>query len=92
MKCILLFESNYAMYSFRPANIYGPGDKYDERSHVLPATIMKVVNREKPLVVWGDGEDVRDFIYIDDFVDSCVEVMNKVDEYTIYNVGSGVQL
>ena len=50
---------------------------------------MKVVNREKPLVVWGDGEDVRDFIYIDDFVDSCVEVMNKVDEYTIYNVCSG---
>ena len=79
MQCIVL----------RPANIYGPGDKYDERSHVLPATIMKVVNREKPLVVWGDGEDVRDFIYIDDFVDSCVEVMNKVDEYTIYNVGSG---
>ena len=37
----------------------------------------------------GNSEDVRDFIYIDDFVDSCIEVMNKVDEYTIYNVGSG---
>ena len=48
----------------RPSNIYGPGDKFDERSHVLPATIMKVVDRENPIVVWGNGEDVRDFIYL----------------------------
>jgi GDP-L-fucose synthase len=74
----------------RPSNIYGPGDKFDERSHVLPATIMKVVDRQNPLVVWGDGKDVRDFIYIEDFVDACVTIMEKVDKYSIWNVGSGV--
>ena len=80
MKCIVV----------RPSNIYGPGDKFDERSHVLPATIMKVVNGDNPLVVWGNGEDVRDFIYIDDFVDACITLMTKVDKYSIWNVGSGV--
>jgi GDP-L-fucose synthase len=75
----------------RPSNIYGPGDKFDERSHVLPATIMKVVDRENPIVVWGNGEDVRDFIYIEDFVDACITIMKKVDKYSIWNVGSGVR-
>ena len=79
MQCIII----------RPANIYGPGDKFDERSHVLPATIMKVVNKDNPINVWGDGNDIRDFIYIDDFIDSCIVVMNKVDKFDIFNIGSG---
>ena len=74
----------------RPANIYGPNDKYDSRSHVLPATIMKVVHRNKPIEVWGDGKDIRDFIHIDDFVRACMVVMDKVDSYDIFNIGSGV--
>tara|TARA_R110002020_G_C16097062_1_gene758358 strand:- start:240 stop:950 length:711 start_codon:yes stop_codon:yes gene_type:complete len=79
MQCIVL----------RPANIYGPNDKFDNRSHVLPATIMKVVNKQNPIEVWGDGKDIRDFIHIDDFVRACIMVMEKVDKYSIYNVGSG---
>ena len=73
----------------RPANIYGPNDKYDSRSHVLPATIMKVVHRNKPIEVWGDGKDIRDFIYVDDFTRACIMIMNKVDKYDIFNVGCG---
>tara|TARA_R100001129_G_C5321511_1_gene247740 strand:+ start:3118 stop:4059 length:942 start_codon:yes stop_codon:yes gene_type:complete len=80
MQCIVL----------RPANIYGANDKFDDRSHVLPATIMKVVNKQNPIEVWGDGKDIRDFIHIDDFVRACMIVMNKVDSYDIFNIGSGV--
>ena len=80
MQCIVL----------RPANIYGPNDKFDNRSHVLPATIMKVVNKQSPIEVWGDGKDIRDFIHIDDFVRACIMVMNKVDNYDIFNIGSGI--
>ena len=79
MKCLIL----------RPANIYGPYDKYDDRSHVLPATIMKVVNKNNPIEVWGDGNDIRDFIHVDDFVRACVMVMEKVNNYDIFNIGSG---
>ena len=80
MQCIVL----------RPANIYGANDKFDNRSHVLPATIMKVVNKQNPIEVWGDGKDIRDFIHIDDFVRACKIVMDKVDSYDIFNIGSGV--
>ena len=84
--------SNFGMECIvvRPSNIYGPCDKFDDRSHVLPATIMKIVNRDNPLVVWGNGEDVRDFIYVEDFVDACITILEKVDKYSIWNVGSGV--
>jgi len=73
----------------RPANIYGPGDKFDfDRCHVTPATIRKVVDRHNPIKVWGDGEDVRDIIYIDDFIDGLVTVMENCNKYDVFNIGS----
>jgi GDP-L-fucose synthase len=74
----------------RPGNLYGPYDKFDpEKSKVIPSLIRKVVERQNPLSVWGDGNDLKDFLYIDDFVDALVEIINKVDEYIILNVASG---
>jgi len=74
----------------RPANCYGPHDKYDfDKCHVTPATIRKVVEYHVPIKVWGDGKDVRDIIYIDDFVDGLVTVMDKCKEkYEVVNIGS----
>ncbi len=74
----------------RPTNIYGPYDKFDpERSHVLPALIKKVTERQNPLEVWGDGYDERDLIYVDDMVDSIVLAMEKMKTYDPINIGSG---
>ncbi|MBN2406675.1 MAG: NAD-dependent epimerase/dehydratase family protein [Elusimicrobia bacterium] len=74
----------------RPTNMYGPYDDYDPAtSHVLPALIKKVAERQRPLEVWGDGNDVRDFIYIDDFVDGMILAMEKIDTYDPVNLGSG---
>ena len=74
----------------RPANCYGPHDKWDfDKCHVTPATIRKVVDKHNPIEVWGDGEDVRDIIYINDFVDGLVSVLEKCKEkYEIVNIGS----
>ena len=74
----------------RPGNLYGPYDKFDtEKSKVIPSLIRKVVERQNPLLVWGDGNDLKDFLYIDDFVDALVEIVNKVNEYMVLNVASG---
>jgi GDP-L-fucose synthase len=74
----------------RPTNIYGPYDKFDpDRSHVLPALIRKVAERQSPIEVWGDGYDERDFIYVDDMVDSVVLAMEKINTYDPINIGSG---
>lgn len=74
----------------RPANIYGPYDDFDPAtSHVLPALMKKVVDRMNPLEVWGDGNDVKDFIYIDDLVNGLFLSMEKIDSFDPINIGSG---
>lgn len=74
----------------RPTNIYGPGDKIDwNKSHVTAATIRKVVERHKPIEVWGDGEDVRDLIFIDDFVNGTLLSLESSLDFLNVNIGSG---
>ena len=66
----------------RPSNIYGPYDDFDPAtSHVMAATIRKVVKRDDPIEVWGDGNDIRDLIYIDDFIDGLLLATEKMDGY-----------
>ncbi|MFH1718671.1 MAG: NAD-dependent epimerase/dehydratase family protein [Planctomycetota bacterium] len=75
----------------RPANIYGPYDDFEwETSHVLPALMRKVVERHDPIQVWGDGNDVKDFIYIDDFIDGMLLAMEKIETFEPVNIASGV--
>lgn len=74
----------------RPANAYGPGDKFDwETSHVLPALIRRVVERHDPIRVWGDGRDIKDFIYVDDLVEGMLLVMEKIEDFEPVNLASG---
>lgn len=74
----------------RATNIYGEYDDFDPvTSHVLPALIRKVVERQNPIEVWGTGEDVRDLIYVDDFVDAMLLAIEKVTSYCPMNIGYG---
>lgn len=74
----------------RPSNIYGPYDDFEPAtSHVMAATIRKVLERQNPLKVWGTGDDVRDLIYIDDFIDGLVLAAEKIDTYDPVNLALG---
>jgi len=73
----------------RPANLFGPHDKYDfNKCHVTPATIRKVADEMNPIPIWGDGSELRDLLYIEDFVNALQTVMEKeTEDFQIYNVG-----
>ena len=74
----------------RPSNIYGPFDDYEfETSHVMAALIRRVVERHDPFEVWGTGDDVRDWIYIDDFIDAMMLAAQSIDTYNPLNIGLG---
>lgn len=74
----------------RPTNIYGSNDDFEPAtSHVTPALIRKVVERQDPLEVWGTGDDVRDLIYVDDIVEAMLRAMEKIESYTAINIGLG---
>lgn len=72
----------------RPANIYGKGDNFGEGSMVIPSIIKRVCDGEDPLVCWGDGSPVRDFIHASDVADGILlSYDNKITEPI--NLGSG---
>ncbi len=75
----------------RPSNIYGPDQPYRPGFGIIP-TIFYHLFAGKTMEVWGDGETVRDYLYIDDFIDCCIRLISKPiarDRAAIYNVGSG---
>jgi GDP-L-fucose synthase len=74
----------------RPGNLYGPFDKFHpEKSKVIPSLIRKIINNNKKLDVWGDGMDLKDFLYIDDFNLAIEKIIIKVKTHEVFNVASG---
>jgi len=74
----------------RPGNAYGPGDNFDyETCHVLPALIRRAVERKDPYVVWGTGEDVKDFVYIQDLIDGILIATDYIKDFRAINIAHG---
>jgi GDP-L-fucose synthase len=74
----------------RPSNVYGPYDKFDpQRSHVTAALLRKVVERQQPLEVWGTGDDVRDLLFVDDFIAGLLAAFQTGDPFLTINIASG---
>tara|TARA_Y100000994_G_C15491977_1_gene359715 strand:- start:72 stop:662 length:591 start_codon:yes stop_codon:yes gene_type:complete len=76
----------------RHSNIFGPNDKFDlEKSHVIGATITKVMTANKEITIWGKGNEIRDFLYISDLIKFIELVIRKQKKkYEIYNCGSEI--
>lgn len=74
----------------RPSNIYGPYAKFDfQLAHMQHALIRKVVERHDPIQVWGTGEDVRDLVYIDDFIEGIILAFQYSQQHFVVNIASG---
>ena len=74
----------------RPSNVYGPKDNFDpQTAMVIPALINRVAAGENPLVVWGDGSAIRDFIYSKDVAEGMLLAMEHGANCTPINLGSG---
>jgi len=84
------YGSNF--YSLMPCNLYGPGDNFDlQTSHVLPAFINKVnaakLSNSNSVEVWGSGNPLREFLYVDDLADAIVFCLESISAKSIYSSG-----
>lgn len=73
----------------RLANPYSGEKKSSGKQGIIPIFIDQILN-EKPIRIFGDGSAVRDYIYIDDAIDSMIKVLNYTGENRIFNVGTGI--
>jgi GDP-D-mannose 3',5'-epimerase len=71
-------------------NVYGPGAVFDpERSQVLPSLARKAINYPKEkFIVWGSGQQYRDFIYIDDVINALLLVAQHGMGEGLIQIGS----
>ena len=77
-----------------PATLYGPGFHTDGRQlHFIFDLIRKIVRGAEfgePVVLWGDGHQKRELIYVDDFVRVLVDLAERHDN-DLVNVASGAE-
>ena len=83
--------------SVMPTNLFGIGDNYHpENSHVLPALIRKfheaTISNAPTVTVWGTGSPKREFLFSEDLADACIFLMEKYDEKSLVNIGTGEDL
>ena len=56
---------------------------------MIPALIKRALRKDEPYVIWGNGETIRDFIYVDDLVDGVLLVLEKACNADPINISNG---
>lgn len=59
-----------------PPNLYGPYDKFDERSHYIGALMMKISKAKDKIELMGDGSPLRQFMYAGDLARALILCLN----------------
>lgn len=73
----------------RLSNPYGFMSTSGRMQGLIPIMVNRILH-EEPITIWGDGENIRDYIFIDDVVDAITAVLNYEGQENIFNVGTGV--
>ena len=88
-----IFSEIYGLstVSLRYFNVYGPRQDPDSQyAAVIPIFIKKIQSKEPP-AIYGDGEQVRDFVFVKDVVQANILLCdeNTYNDNNIINIGSG---
>ncbi len=82
-----LYSKNYGVptISLRFFTVYGPGQRPDMAFHKF----FKSTSENKPITIFGTGEQTRDFTYIEDIVDAIIACTSHGRTGETYNLGGG---
>jgi len=72
-------------------NVYGENQDLRNAVHAIPSLIMKAIRYpEEPFIVWGNGDQSRDFLYVSDCADALLELERMASTPPVFaNIGSG---
>jgi UDP-glucose 4-epimerase len=76
----------------RPFNNYGPRQNASTYAGIIPIVINRIIDR-KPIIIFGDGKQTRDFIFVRDTAKAFMDIYNSKDTRNkIVNIGSGREI
>ncbi|MEJ5021263.1 NAD-dependent epimerase/dehydratase family protein [Ochrobactrum vermis] len=89
-KYLQLFQRLHDLPSviLRLANPFGPGQAEKGTQGAIAVFVERILEG-KPLEIWGDGSVVRDYLFIDDVVESIMRAAAYSGSHTLFNIGSG---
>lgn len=71
----------------RPFSGYGEGQSME---YPVPSILARAKRREDPILVWGTGQQARDFVHVEDVVGATIARLNRgISGYQNMNIGSG---
>lgn len=71
-------------------NTYGPRMNPDD-GRVIPQFILQAL-ANKPITIYGDGQQTRSFCHIDDLIKGIILILNKAEPYEVFNLGSNREI
>lgn len=71
--------------SCRLFTVYGPREN---ESHAIIAFIARAILRQDPYVIWGSGQQDRNFTYVDDVVEGMLRATARIDDCSAINIGT----
>jgi dTDP-glucose 4,6-dehydratase len=79
------YHETYGMPTLmsRCSNNYGP---YHFPEKLIPLIISNIIE-EKPLPVYGDGRNVRDWLHVRDHADAIIRILTAAEPGAVYNIG-----
>jgi len=80
---------NLKFTAFRTSNVYGPHHNSRFAGYNLINYLIDLAKNNKGLSVFGDGKQLRDYLFIDDLIDAFVLALNPKSNNKIYNLGYG---
>ncbi|TAK29852.1 MAG: NAD-dependent epimerase/dehydratase family protein [Chloroflexota bacterium] len=87
----ILYNNVYGIRScaLRLTNTYGPRMRVKDARQTFLGIWVRLIIEDKPILVFGDGSQVRDFNYVDDVVDACLmAAANEESNGQVFNLGA----
>ena len=72
-------------------NVYGPNQRFDAYGNVIPIFVFRML-RNEALLIYGDGEQTRDFVHVDDVVQANIKAADSKGVSGAFNIASATRV
>ena len=89
-KYLHLFHQLYGLQYLilRLANPFGEGQRPDAAQGAVAVFLNRAL-KDEPIEIWGDGNVVRDYVYVGDITDAFLRALDYHGDHRIINIGAG---
>ena len=82
---------NIEAVALRYFNVYGPNQRFDAYGNAIPIFVFRMLRNES-LLIYGDGEQTRDFVHVDDVVQANIKAAESIGVSGAFNIASGTRV